>query len=139
MATAISPLKDGYDAETFVGATERITVAISRAKHGLILLANVPAMSRSPEWRRLFKIIEEISPDSIVTPEQFFGTTMDEARQPPAANLSQPVTVTQQALALSALGLGLENEEGETQDDAEETRKRNQPKQKASRKKQSRT
>jgi len=104
-------------------------VAISRAQHGQILLANVTSLRRSTEWGRLFDIIKELSPGSFVTPAEFFGTTptapIPETHAAAEAVQHQSDPAAQQALTLAALGL-----EEEDLHPAEEqgSRKRSLPK-----------
>lgn len=90
LETAFNPTKD--TSNRFFDTRERLTVAISRARDGLVIIGSVTAlMKHSKQWKRLLEIIGRVCPGAIVHAEDILrdvGT--------PVSNL---------ALALKSFGL----------------------------------
>lgn len=92
ITTAFTPEEGTFGADSFVGKTNRLLVAISRARHGLFIIGNVSALRRIEEWARLFDIIQTECPEAFTTPEKYFSTV-------------DTSSADRTALALEAMGI----------------------------------
>lgn len=79
----------------FSDMRERLTVAISRARHGLVIIGSVNDLkTNGKQWRRLLEIIEHVCPGSTITADEL----LRDAGTP----------VSNMALALRSFGLRAE-------------------------------
>lgn len=68
-----SESKTGKGSSGFFGMRERITVAISRARHGVIIIGNEAALRKEDEWAKLLTILREECSEAFVAAEAFLS------------------------------------------------------------------
>ena len=58
---------------SFIKEFNRINVAITRAKHGLVIIGNAANLSKDPKWARLLQEHEANVVDGVVGAEQWMN------------------------------------------------------------------